>query len=221
MRTPGTFTGGSAMPARHVPVRPNLEQLKHQAKDLLRQIRRGEPSAVADLRDFHVRPIAPAWARLADAQLVLARSYGVASWARLVLACKVVDAIWRDDVEALRALVLKHPPLLYEMARGTRSCNWGPPMSYAANLGRDRVIATLRELGAADLQHAFDRAALQGQLATARRLHAMGARPEPGLIMGTAETLSDSGMAMLLELGVPPTDAQGDRLAPVGMVLET
>ena len=74
------------MPARHVPVRPNLEQLKHQAKDLLRQIRRGEPSAVADLRDFHVRPIAPAQARLADAQLVLARSYGVASWARLVLA---------------------------------------------------------------------------------------------------------------------------------------
>src|SRR5678815_3764677 len=114
MRTPGTFTGGSAMPARHVPVRPNLEQLKHQAKDLLRQIRRGEPSALADLREFHVRPVGPDEARLADAQLVLARSYGVTSWPRLVLACKLIDAIWRDDLESVRALVLKHPPLLHE-----------------------------------------------------------------------------------------------------------
>jgi hypothetical protein len=209
------------MPARHVPVRPNLEQLKHQAKDLLRQIRRGEPSAVEDLREFYVRPVGPDEARLADAQLVLARSYGVASWPRLVLACKLIDAIWRDDLESVRALVLKHPPLLHEMARGTKSCNWGPPMSYAANLGRDRIIELLRGLGAADLQHAFDRAALQGRLDTARRLHAMGARLEPGLVMGTAETLSDSGMAMLLDLGAPATDARGDPMGPVGMVLET
>lgn len=209
------------MPARHVPVRPNLEQLKHQAKDLLRQFRRGEASAVADFRDFHVRPIAPADAKLADAQLVLSRSYGVPSWNRLALACRMTDAICRDDVDAVRALVLKHPALLHEMARGTRSCNWGPPMSYAANLGRDRIIAALRDLGAADIQHAFDRAALQGQLDTARRLHAMGAKLEPGLIMGPAETLSDAGMAMLLELGAPATDATGDRLAPVALVLET
>jgi hypothetical protein len=39
-------------------------------------------------------------AKLADAQFALARSYGVASWPRLVLACRTVDAIWLDDVEA-------------------------------------------------------------------------------------------------------------------------
>ena len=32
---------------RHFPVRPNLEQLKHQAKDLLRAIRDGDAAARA------------------------------------------------------------------------------------------------------------------------------------------------------------------------------
>jgi hypothetical protein len=78
-------------------------------------------------------------------------------------------AIRRDDAGAVRALVLEHPPLLHEDARGVEG-NWGPPMSYAANLGRDRIIAMLHDLGAADLQRAFDRACLQGRLDTARQL---------------------------------------------------
>jgi hypothetical protein len=32
---------------RHFPVRPNLEQLRNQAKDLLRAIRRSDPAAIA------------------------------------------------------------------------------------------------------------------------------------------------------------------------------
>ncbi|HSD30785.1 MAG TPA: ankyrin repeat domain-containing protein, partial [Gemmatimonadales bacterium] len=92
------------MPARHLPVRPDLDQLKHQAKDLLRAIRRGEPSAFADLRDYHPKAIAPADAKLADAQLVLARSYEAPSWPRLALACRLIDAIWRDDVRAVREI---------------------------------------------------------------------------------------------------------------------
>jgi hypothetical protein len=35
------------MADRHFPVRPNLDQLKQQAKDLLRDIRRGDPAALA------------------------------------------------------------------------------------------------------------------------------------------------------------------------------
>ncbi|MFQ5678569.1 MAG: ankyrin repeat domain-containing protein [Gemmatimonadota bacterium] len=208
------------MAERHLPVRPNLEQLRHQAKDLLRAIRRGEGSAVAELQRHHPRPIRPAEARLVDAQLVLARAYGVGSWPRLVLACRMTDAIWRDDVETVRELVRKHPKLLREDARGVPG-NWGPPMSYAANLGRERIVTTLRELGATDLQHAFDRACLQGQLDTARRLYALGARPAPGVVMGPAETQCGSGMAYLLELGAEIGDELGDRLAPVALVLET
>lgn len=191
------------MPERHFPVRPDLTQLKHQAKDLLRTTRQSDPSA-----------------KLSDAQHALARSYGIPSWPRLVLACRMTDAIWHDDFEAVRELVLKHPALLHEDARGVEG-NWGPPMSYAANLGRDRIIAMLRDLGATDLQFAFDRACLQGQLDTARQLYAMGARPAPDSVIGPAETQNSAGMELLLELGATISDEQGDRLAPVAMVLET
>jgi ankyrin repeat protein len=189
---------------RYLPVRPNLTQLKHQAKDLLREMKHARPDA-----------------KLAEAQFELARSYGVASWPRLVLACRIVDAIWRDDVRAVRALVTKHPNLLHEMARGKQECNWGPPMSYAANLGRDRIIATLRELGATDLTRAMDRAVLQGQIETARRLCAMGARPERGCVMGPCETQSGEGLAYLIELGAELCDRLGDRSAPLAMLLGT
>src|SRR5690349_6182932 len=94
-------------PARLLPVRPDLDQLKHQAKDLLRNIRRGDADALAEFNQFH-----PGETRgeikLADVQFALARSYGAPSWPRLVQACKLIDAIWRDDLEAVRELVVKH-----------------------------------------------------------------------------------------------------------------
>ena len=207
-------------PDRHFPVRPDLDQLRHQAKDLLRAFRRGDPSAIGELQKHHPGRREPGDARLADAQLVLARSYGLPSWPRLVLACRMTDAICRDDAEAVRELVLKHPELLHEDARGVKG-NWGPPMSYAANLGRDRIIAMLRDLGAADVQFAFDRACLQGRLDTARQLNAMGARPLPASLMWPAESQSGPGLAFLLELGAEIADEEGDRVAPVCMVLQT
>jgi hypothetical protein len=77
------------MSDRHFPVRPDLNQLRNQAKDLLHAIRLGDASAIAELRKNHPKPIEPANARLADAQLALARSYGLPSWPRLVTACRM------------------------------------------------------------------------------------------------------------------------------------
>ena len=210
------------MSSRHFPVRPNLEQLRHQAKDLLRSIRRSEPAALADLRTFHPTPPDPVSVRLADAQLTLARSYGLPSWPRLVTACRMTDAICRGDVATVRALVLRDPRLLEEDARGVRG-NWGPPMSYAANLGQDAIIEMLRSLGASDLQFAFNRACLQGQVATARKLHAMmGSPPMPNAdLSGAAYTLNVAGTELLLELGARVCDQHGNRLAPVDIALET
>lgn len=205
---------------RHFPVRPNLEQLKHQAKDLLRAVRQGEPAALAEFTKHHPKSIAAPAAKLADAQLALARSYGLPSWPRLVIACRMTDAIWRGDVATVRELVSRDPRLLREDARGVRG-NWGPPMSYAANLGQDRIIHMLRGLGADDVQFAFGRACLQGKLETARQLYAMGARPAIDEVMGPCETQSGAGLALLLELGAALSDAHGDRLAPVAMLLET
>ena len=211
------------MPARHLPVRPDLDQLKHQAKDLLRAIRRGEPPALADLRDYHPKAIAPADVKLADAQLVLARSYEAPSWPRLVLACRLIDAIWRDDVDAVREIVVRHPSLLHEEALIRRNSNWGPPMTYAANLGRDTIIAMLHGLGATDLRSAIDRATLQSRIETARKLHAMLGAPRPpaGALGGPAYTLSASGTALLFELGAQVRDETGKAIAPVDVVLET
>jgi hypothetical protein len=133
----------------------------------------------------------------------------------------MTDAIWRGDVEAVRALVQKNPRVLHEAARGLADSNWGPPMSYAANVGQDAIIEMLREMGAKDVQHAFDRACLQGKLDTARRLYAMGARVTPGCVMGPCETLNDAGLALLLDMGAELADEHGDRLAPVALILQT
>jgi len=82
-------------------------------------------------------------------------------------------------------------------------------------------VEMLREIGAEDVQFAFERACLQGRLDTARRLFAMGARPQQGSVMGPCETLNGAGLALQLELGAKFEDAEGDRLAPVGLILQT
>ncbi len=210
------------MPIRRLPVRPDLAQLKHQAKDLLRAMHRGDPEALADLREFHPDPMEPGSAQLADAQLVLARSYQAPSWARLKQSCDLIDAIWRDDLEAVRALVSANPHLLHEHAT-IRDSNWGYPLSYAANLGRERIITLLHSLGATDLMYALDRAALQGRTSTVRLLHRMlGSPPVPDDVLGgTAYTLNVAGTRVALELGAKVVDTQGRRTAPVSVVLET
>ena len=208
------------MTDRHFPVHPNLRQLRRQAKDLLRAIRRCDADALEDLATHHPAHPDPDAATLVDAQLTLARSYGLTSWPRLVLACEVTDAICHDRIKELRVLLERHPELINESARGTAADNWGPPMSYAANLGRTRIIAMMRELGATDVYHAFDRACLQGELAAARQLHALGARPNTRTLLGPAETLTPAGLAFLLELGAPVGAGVPGGLDPVALVLE-
>lgn len=210
------------MSDRNLPIRPNLDQLKNQAKDLLRAIRNGDPAAIEEFNKHYPKSIGPGEVKLADAQLALARSYQAPSWARLVQACKLVDAIWEDDIETVRDLVTKNPHLIHESAL-VRKSNWGAPMSYAANLGRDEIIQMLRGMGAADGEHALGRALLQGKITTARLLHKMIGSPFPpnDALGGPAYTLSVSGTEMLLEIGAKVVDASGRRLAPVDVVLET
>lgn len=213
----------SSADARHIPVRPDLDQLKNQAKDFLRAIRAGDQAALREFAEFHPRQIEPSDAKLADAQFALARAYGVASWPRLVQACDLIDAIWRDDISAVRELVTKHANLINENARATEKCNWGPPMSYAANLGRNEIIRMLAEMGATDFRHALDRAALQGKIDTAELLYNLMGSPTvlEGSLAGPAYTLSLSGTAFSLRVGAKVVDANGGRLAPVDVVLET
>jgi hypothetical protein len=191
------------MPVRRLPVRSDLEQLQRQAEELLRAIHAGDANAIADLREHHSEAVDPASAKLADAQLVLARSYSASSWTKLVHAVQLADAIWRDDVDTVRTLITGNAALLHEHVLIRTDSNWGPPMTYAANLGRDRIIRMLHTLGARDMQSALGRAVLQGKIDTAQMLHEMLGRPEPpdGALAGPAYTLSVSGTEFAFGIG--------------------
>jgi ankyrin repeat protein len=63
----------------NLPDHPRWEQIRKQAKDLLKSARAGDPEAV-DRIAAHFPTIPPAQATLAQAQLTLARHYGYSSW---------------------------------------------------------------------------------------------------------------------------------------------
>jgi len=65
-----------------LPARPSLIQLKHQAKELLKEFRAGGQNAAARFREYHPHSQRGTIA-LSDAQLVIAREYGFAGWPKL------------------------------------------------------------------------------------------------------------------------------------------
>jgi hypothetical protein len=102
-----------------LPARPSLEQLRKQAKELLRDYRAGTPAAAERVRAVLPRLEKPEDVILADAQFVLAREYGFESWPKLVhhvaglqpagrlerlaqMAKNIVAACTSDDAAALR-----------------------------------------------------------------------------------------------------------------------
>ena len=167
------------MSDRHLPVRPNLDQLKHQAKDLLRAIKRGDPGA-AGICGPIIRSGSTPRARLADAQLVLARSYGVRELA-------APRARLPDDRCDLARRCRRRPRAgaAASGAAARRRARREGQLGAADVVCREpRARPHHRDaprLGATDVQFAFDRACLQGELDTARLLHGMGARPVRGV----------------------------------------
>jgi hypothetical protein len=218
--------------SRGLPVNPDLDAPKREARELLEQWGAAWPEALARIQQRHPRfrgaspqSIATATFVLEDAQLVLAREYGFSNWAELeeridvnTVAQLLQAAIHSDDLETVNRLLRSHPTLLHIPLW---SGNWGPPMSHAANLGKLEIIKSIAALGARDHQHAFDRALLQGQLESARWLHQHGAKLVPGIVMGACETLNPAGLRFLADLKAPFTDANGDSLAPLALALET
>jgi len=199
------------MPVRRLPVRPDQDQLHRQAKELLRAIHAGDANAIAELRDYHPESPDPSAAKLADAQLVLARTYGASSWTRLVHAVRLAEAIWRDDLEEVREIIAQNAALIHEHVLIRTDSNWGPPMSYAANLGRNEIIRLLYRHGAQDREFAAGRAALQGKIGTLHLIYELAGRPslDKLTLAGPAYTLSVEGTAALLALGARVVGAKG------------
>jgi hypothetical protein len=69
--------------SRELPERPNLDQLKKQAKSLLRAAEQGEADALARFAILPGPSIKPAELALHDAQSVIAREHGFTSWKAL------------------------------------------------------------------------------------------------------------------------------------------
>ena len=217
---------------RRLPAQPHIDVPKREARELLAGWRARAPDVYDRIRAAHPRyreadraSLAAATFRLSDAQLVIAREYNFASWAALKQriagnqsAAGLETALRAGDTEHVVALLRSHPPLLH---LPVRSGNWGPPMSFAANLGRLDLVEAIAALGARDHQHAFDRAVLQGHTECARWLRQRGAAVTASSVMGPCETLDPRGLRFLVELGAPIADRHGALLAPLAQVLQT
>src|SRR5262245_59250192 len=86
-----------------LPLHPNLDHLRRQAKDLLRAYQAGDASARQRIARNVPQPVG-AVASLAQAQFVLAREYGFASWVKLKLH---VEAVAEAQAAAARGLADK------------------------------------------------------------------------------------------------------------------
>jgi len=108
------MTARTAPPTRALAARPDLDQLKRQAKELLAAFRSGDASAVAEVRARYRGADRETFA-LHDAQLVLARSCGFDSWPKLkayvdgVTVCRLVEAVRAGDVGGVVALLDRRP----------------------------------------------------------------------------------------------------------------
>jgi ankyrin repeat protein len=115
--------------SKSLPTRPSLEQLKTQAKELLKALKSGEPAALQRFRQNHPQGTnSDTYARdaswsLSDTQLVIAREYGSANWPKLrecVAALLVAtgdpmdllrQAFAEDDATLFRQLLERHAAL--------------------------------------------------------------------------------------------------------------
>jgi hypothetical protein len=132
------------MPVRRLPSNPNLDHLKYQAKDLLKEHAARDAGAAQRVREFHPRfhratdaEIFAAHLKLNDAQLTIARESGFPSWARLKrhiekprltdqlnlphheriedpVFRRAVDLIDAGDVAGLRAYLKQYPKLAHQ-----------------------------------------------------------------------------------------------------------
>ena len=145
------FTSDSASVApRRLPEQPNLEQLRKQARELLRSYRSGKPSAVAEVDRFDLRADKDHFA-LNDAQRVIARAYGFASWAKLKAfvdganVARFMEAAKSGDLAQVRSMLASRPELV---GKDTSESNEHRAIHYAVQRRDVAMVLVLMEAGA-------------------------------------------------------------------------
>jgi ankyrin repeat protein len=129
---------------------PDLEQLKRQAKQLLKAFQKGDSAAAREVNAHYDRAEVATFA-LHDAQLVIARSYGFDSWPKLkgyvdgVSVARLVEAVRGGDIERVRRMLKTRPEL------ANLAVSYGDEhraMHYAVMERRPEVVRLLMQKGA-------------------------------------------------------------------------
>jgi len=140
--------------SRQLPAKPNLEHLKKQAKELLHEFELGKPAAIELFPSLVSRP------KLADAQHVIAREYGFASWAKLKehveAAARVLQpgqllsaAVRASDADKVSRVLEQHPELKAHLNEPMANYGAGMQALLAAVQRTDRkTIDVLLQAGA-------------------------------------------------------------------------
>lgn len=129
---------------KSLPERPDVEQLKKQAKELLEGVHDGRTEALNRCGNENTVDFA-----LSDAQRVLAREYGFPSWARLKLhvetrteetaEARLIDAVIQGDRDGMERILAERPLLrrrgLYVAAA------LGDAEEVCARIGREPELA--------------------------------------------------------------------------------
>jgi ankyrin repeat protein len=141
----------SRAPSRRLPEHPNLEQLRKQAKDLLQAFRSGDTAAEAEIRLFERNPDAARFG-LSDAQRIIARAYGFASWPKLkafvdgASIARFAEFVKAGDIVQVRSMLATRS----ELVGMDRSANDEHRAIHYAVLNRDAAMARLLMEAGAD-----------------------------------------------------------------------
>ena len=143
------------MPLRELPLRPNLEHLKNQARTLLQEQLAANPQAG---ERFSAWGITPEKAKLADALHVIAREYGFETWPALKLHIAagsedpveaLTAAIKGNDAALVRSVLARHPQLKAQINEPLPNYSFDAPAIIAAVHKENRaMIDALLEAGA-------------------------------------------------------------------------
>jgi ankyrin repeat protein len=131
------------MMSLELPVKPNLEHLKKQAKVLLSKVQQGDAAAMERFRSL-VSFSTPATLKLADAQHVIARDYGFASWPKLkehvesltlAPAEMLSAAVCASDADKAARILESHPELKAQI---------NEPMANYGGFGLQALLAAVQ-----------------------------------------------------------------------------
>jgi hypothetical protein len=213
---------------KSLPSHPNLENLKNQAKSLLNAYRDGKADAYArisasfpKLENATAEAIREADFGLQDAQLVLAREYGFASWT--ALRERVVEyvggiehAIRSNDPATVRSLLQGRPELL------SGDVAWSSErltvLACAVRHGSPEVTRAVLEAGYdvrvdgdSTFQHVVPRGGGDQTLAELLVEFGVDPRDNESVLFQLTEGLDADGVRWMLERGANPDYRTADK----------